>query len=175
MNMASRIQIAIAVAIALAPLPVFAALGGDASTVNADQAQLQASAIPLTASVRNAEMLAASSMVAANPSTLPGSVTVQELTQPDGTVIREYLSNGQVFGIAWTGPTPPNLRQLLGEYFQTYASNVQTAMVQSPNHGPGLIQTPGLVVYSGGHMNFFSGQAYLPQLLPQGVTANDIQ
>ncbi|MGV7246462.1 DUF2844 domain-containing protein, partial [Caballeronia sp. M23-90] len=32
-----------------------------------------------------------------------------------------------------------------------------------------------LVVRSGGHMGAFVGQAYLPQALPAGVSASDIQ
>jgi hypothetical protein len=42
-------------------------------------------------------------------------------------------------------------------------------------HGPGIVQDSGLVVHSGGHMGAFSGQAYLPQALPAGVSGTDIQ
>ncbi|WP_250520786.1 DUF2844 domain-containing protein, partial [Caballeronia sp. NCTM1] len=37
------------------------------------------------------------------------------------------------------------------------------------------VQDSGLVVHSGGHMGAFSGSAYLPQSLPAGVSASDIQ
>jgi hypothetical protein len=171
--MASRIEIALALALAALPLPVFAALGGNGATLLADQTQLQADSRTLTAAARNAEVGA--SGAGATAAALPAAVTVQELTQPDGTVIREYLAHGQVFGIAWNGPTPPNLRQLLGSYFQIYTSGVQAAANQGQEHGPAAVQSSGLVVYSGGHMNAFSGQAFLPQSLPQGVTAQDIQ
>ena len=47
--------------------------------------------------------------------------------------------------------------------------------VRGGGHGPGIVQDSGLVVHSGGHMGAFSGQAYLPQALPAGVSGTDIQ
>ena len=43
--------------------------------------------------------------------------TVHEISRDDGTVIREYVTPaGKVFGVSWTGPTIPDLSQLLGTY-----------------------------------------------------------
>lgn len=105
------------------------------------------------------------------------SYTVQQTTLGNGTVIREYISSaGSVFGLAWSGPQMPNLSDLLGNYFPQYVAGVTSArQLRGGGHGPGIVQGSGLVVRSGGHMGAFSGQAYLPQALPAGVSATDIQ
>jgi hypothetical protein len=77
-----------------------------------------------------------------------------------------------VFGVAWQGPSMPDLRQLLGVYFDQY---VEAAAARRTRRAPVLVELPGLVVHSSGHMRAFSGKAYLPQGLPQGVTAEEIQ
>jgi hypothetical protein len=38
-----------------------------------------------------------------------------------------------------------------------------------------VIEQPGLVFYSGGHMRAFFGKAYVPETLPKGVTADAIK
>jgi hypothetical protein len=38
-----------------------------------------------------------------------------------------------------------------------------------------MIETPGIVFVQTGHMRSFHGQAYIPQLVPQGVKAGDIR
>jgi hypothetical protein len=102
--------------------------------------------------------------------------SVTQTTLSTGTVVREYVSSaGTVFGIAWTGPVIPNLPQLLGSYFPQYDSARAAFKDAQPGRGPLNLATPGLVVRSGGHMGAFSGQAYLPQSLPAGVTAGDIR
>lgn len=102
--------------------------------------------------------------------------SVTQTTLASGVVVREYLSAaGTVFGIAWTGPMMPDLPTLLGSYFAQYDSARVAQRTARPGRGPVNVQLPGLVVRSGGHMGAFSGQAYLPQSLPAGVTAADIQ
>jgi len=102
--------------------------------------------------------------------------TVTQTTFATGTTVREYVSAaGAVFGIAWSGPTMPNLSVLLGTYFTQFDSARVALRTEHPGRGPLDLELPGLVVRSGGHMGSFSGQAYLPQSLPAGVTADDIQ
>lgn len=104
------------------------------------------------------------------------SYTVAQTTFGTGTVVREYVSTaGTVFGIAWTGPMMPNLTVLLGAYFAQFDSARDAQRTANPGHGPLSAELPGLVVHSGGHPGAFAGQAYLPQFLPAGVTAADIQ
>ena len=104
-----------------------------------------------------------------------------EITSPNGAVVREYVSpQGAVFGVAWEGPFLPDLQQLLGPYYQQ-AQKAQAAAQQAAKQQPRarrapiVIETPGLVVYETGHVRSFHGQAYVPQLVPQGVQTSDIR
>jgi uncharacterized protein DUF2844 len=136
------------------PIAAFAALGEDESTIPADQAQMRAS-LRVTRTANYA---------------------VHEMQTPAGHLIREYASpTGTVFGVAWQGPSKPDLRQLLGAHFDEFIQAAQAAQANRHGHGPLTINQPGLVVQSGGHMRAFVGRAYLPQVLPQGVRPEDIQ
>jgi hypothetical protein len=67
------------------------------------------------------------------------------------------------------------MRQILGNYF---VQCQQAAQAQANTHAgrrPLVIKQPGLVVRAGGHMRSFSGQAYIPDMLPQGVSAEAIR
>jgi hypothetical protein len=128
-----------------------AALGGTEATVQADQAQLGA----ITRTTPTARY------------------TTHELRAASGTTVREYVSPaGMVFAVAWQGPSLPDLRQLLGTYFDQY---VDAAAERRARRAPLLVELPTLVVQSSGHMRAFAGKAYLPQGLPQGVVADEIQ
>lgn len=111
-----------------------------------------------------------------SPSAAAAPYTVRQTTLASGTVVREYLSSdGTVFGVAWSGPQMPNLSELLGSYFPQYASTVTANRRSGRMHGPGVVAQQGLVVHSGGHIGAFSGSAWLPQALPAGVAASDIE
>ena len=99
--------------------------------------------------------------------------TMHELQAPSGTTMREYVSPaGVVFGIAWNGPSMPDLRQLLGDHFDRYAAALASRRTR---RSPVVVELPGLVVHSSGHMRAFAGNAYLSDALPQGVSPQDIQ
>jgi hypothetical protein len=101
------------------------------------------------------------------------SYTVHELTAPTGTTVREYVSPaGKVFGVAWRGPYLPDFRQILGDYF---APVMQAPRKQRQGRGPLEIRQPNVVFQSSGHMRAFFGRAYVPDLLPKGVSADIIQ
>lgn len=112
-------------------------------------------------------------MHALQQTTRTARFTMHELRASSGTTVREYVSPaGTVFGVAWQGPTLPDLRQLLGSHFDEY---VAAAASRRARRSPLLVQLPDLVVHSGGHMRAFVGNAYVPQALPPGVTAAEIQ
>ncbi|HUK52047.1 MAG TPA: DUF2844 domain-containing protein [Candidatus Binatia bacterium] len=95
--------------------------------------------------------------------------TVHEISQPDGHLVREYVSPaGVVFGVVWDGPTMPNLSQLLGPYFDQLQKAIPTSGPR--RRGPLYVQTGALVVSSGGHLGSFHGRAYLINLIPTGLT-----
>lgn len=112
----------------------------------------------------------------ASPAAATEPYTVRQTTLAGGIVVREYVSpSGTVFGVGWRGPQPPDLAALLGSYFPQFVAGVKANHAAGVVHGPGIVEQPGLVVHSGGHMGAFSGQAWLPQALPAGVSAADIQ
>ncbi len=139
------------------PSRASAALGGDVTSVEADQQQMKAKRAVQT----NAKY------------------SVHEITTPYGTVVREYVSaNGTVFGVAWRGPFLPNLQQLLGSYYGEFAQAAQDAKNAQPRRSrnlPVTVQHPDLILHSGGHMRAFVGHAYVPGSIPQGVDAQEIR
>jgi hypothetical protein len=145
---------AIALLILALPLPALAALGGDLTSVHEDQAQMKGSLKTTEAT----------------------TYTLHEIKGAAGTIVREYVSPaGDVFGVSWQGPDLPNMQQILGSYFQAFSAAAQAQRTARRVRGPLNIQRPGLVVESGGHIRAYSGRAYDPGKLPQGVSANDIR
>jgi hypothetical protein len=145
-----KLKFVVAVSLLL-PLQAFATLGGDAGTTQVDQARLKA-ALRVT----------------------PGEkFAVHEMTLPSGTTVREFVSpQGQVFAVSWKGPFKPDLRQLMGDYFDRYVQATPTAR---GGHGASRVAQSDLVVQSMGHMRAFSGHAFLPGMLPAGVAESDLQ
>jgi hypothetical protein len=138
------------------PLPAMAVLGDNAASVLTDQARMKGT-------LRSVDK---------------GTYVMHEITSATGTVVREFVSPaGVVFGVAWEGQFPPDLQRLLGPYYQQAQRAEQAATPkQQPNRrgAPVVIETPSLVLYETGHMRSFHGQAYIPQLVPQGVQVSEI-
>lgn len=98
--------------------------------------------------------------------------SVRSLRAASGTQIREYVApSGEIFGIAWSGPTVPDLRTYLGSHFNEY----QTAARAIKRRGPLYVHVGQLVVENAGHMRAFTGRAYLEDAIPSGTTAAVIQ
>ena len=86
------------------PFAMSASLGGDATSVQADQARMQGSLQKTSAN----------------------SYEVHEIQASTGVAVREYVSPaGKVFAVTWQGPFHPDLRQVLGAYFEQYAQGTQ--------------------------------------------------
>lgn len=96
-----------------------------------------------------------------------------EIQTPSGTVVREFTgSDGKVFAVVWSGPAMPNLRQTLGQYFDSY---VAAAKANRSGHHHLEVDAADLVVHSAGHMRAFSGIAYLRAAVPAGVSIGELQ
>jgi hypothetical protein len=135
-------------------LPAFAGLGEDVSSVQADQAHVQGTL----------------------RTTQTSSYTIHEIKASTGTVVREYVStSGKVFAVAWQGPWPPDMRQILASYFGQYLQAAETQANSRAGRRPLVIEQPGLALQSGGHMRSFAGRAYIPEMLPQGIGAEAIR
>jgi hypothetical protein len=131
--------------------PASAALGASADSIGADRVKAKA-----TVRIRSR-----------------AAYTVHELTTPSGTVVHEYLNpSGKVFGVAWSGPAMPDLRQLLGDHFDTYTGLAKSGR---RGHAHRSLAHEDLVVHSTGRLRAFSGQAYLQTLIPNGVSPDEIR
>jgi hypothetical protein len=100
---------------------------------------------------------------------------IKEITSDNGMRVREFLNRkGIVFAVTWAGPAAPDLQRLLGTQFAVYT----TALTTRPRLGlqrSVRVATPDLVVESAGHLRNFTGRAYLPAMLPIGVSAAELR
>jgi hypothetical protein len=139
--------------IAVLPRLSEATLGGSADSVAGDRKAL--SAVRRATKARN-------------------GYTVQEI-ESDSTIVREYVSaSGIVFAIAWNGLIHPDLTQLLGSYADQYKKALKQT-VRSPGRRRQQIKTNSVVVEKWGHMRNLQGRAYAPDLIPYGVSVDDIK
>jgi beta-xylosidase len=116
----------------------------------------------------------ASSAEAAPTSTaLPYNVA--EEVRPDGSRIRRYLApNGQVFAISWNTLYKPNLSNLLGNSFPSYATAAQAIGKRGGIQRHFRYEGIDLVVQSTGHLHVFHGYAYRTSLFPQGINVASV-
>jgi len=169
----------LAVTVGVAPRFALADLGGTPTLPAASAAahtSLKATTTDLSSTTTSATTSAATSTT-----TTSTGYTVRTETLASGTVEREYVtSDGVVFGVAWNGPFAPDFKTLFGtSAFASYASGLQAAKaagtVRGRAGGPVTVTTSGLVVQMGGHQRALAGRAYMPDLLPSGMSASDIQ
>jgi Protein of unknown function (DUF2844) len=138
---------------ALLPLAAAAELGGNVGSMQNEASQLRAT----------------------QRATLGNGYTVHELQTDNGITIREYASGaGKIFAISWSGPSLPDLTQLLGTYFPAFRQAAR-ARHAAGIRGPVAIAQDDLVVQSGGRMRAYQGRAWVPSLLPPQVTIEEIQ
>ena len=136
------------------PFSLSASLGRNATSVQEDLAKMQGT---LRTSSGN-------------------SYTLHEIQTSTGVAVKEYASPvGTVFAVTWKGPFHPDLRQLLGPYYDEYVQAVRTQRAQRSGHGPISIQHAGLVIQVSGHLRSFVGRAYVPRQLPSGMHVEDIR
>ena len=132
----------------VAPTLAWAELGGNAASLQTNQVRIKTNVMHTTTTSTNFSM--------------------QQNQTPNGVIIKQFISNsGTVFAVTWQGPLMPNLKQLLGQYFDSY---ITAAKNNQSGHSHLSIQQTDLVVQSSGHLRAFSGIAYIPSLMPAGVT-----
>ena len=142
-------------ALSLLTLPALAALGDNVVSVSNDRLHMHAQLKGVTSSA---------------------AFTVHEMTAPSGTLVREYVSaSSTVFAVSWTGPAKPDLRQLFGSYFPGYVSASSKARHGAATRRHFELREPDLIVESAGRMRAFHGRAYVPSLLPPGITPDEIR
>lgn len=131
-----------------------ASLGGDASSVVFDAAQLNG---------------------ALQQPTPNGSGMALLISVDNGISVHEYLdSTGFVFAVEWSGPALPNLNVLLGNYFSPYSAGL-AALAMPGRQRAVRIVSADLVVRTAGHLRAYRGVAYLSDRIPVGVTLGDLR
>jgi hypothetical protein len=141
-----------ALALVLLPATVaFAALGDDATAVAADEARLGARHV-----VRQR-----------------GKYALHEFAVPTGTTIREFVGDaGKVFAVSWSGGFRPNLRDVMGAHYDRF---IAATRGRRATRGIARIELPGMTVVMGGYLRTFWGQVILTDLLPPGVTPEELR
>lgn len=149
MNLIRSIAITGALAAGIAG-PAFASLGGDVSSVQSDGVHMK-------------------SAVRVTPNT---GYAIHEMQSP-GTVLREFVgADGKVFAVSWNGPSNPDLRQVLGSYYARYQESLATT---PHSHRQVTISQADLVYQNSGRQRAFSGRAWVPAMLPQNFSVDDIK
>jgi len=146
------LMVCAALALAVPCLPALAALGGKLESLVADQPRIKAQAL----------------------ASAPASYSVDEVTLPNGASVKQYVSGKEVvFAVTWSGPFKPDLRQLLGPYFDVMlAQQANSVHAGQPRTN---VRDKNLVIESGGHMRNFYGRAYLTNEIPAELTADEIR
>jgi uncharacterized protein DUF2844 len=104
------------------------------------------------------------------------SIRIRAWTDEGGTKIHEYATgDGLIFAYTWEGPTMPNLDGLLGRYSVSYrAKAAELAGARNSLHASRVAQ-PDMIVDSGGQMRSYVGRAWLPTVIPPGISPADLQ
>ncbi len=111
--------------------------------------------------------------VTASTSSAVSNYVLHDTTLTSGTHVREYVSgNGVVFAIVWAGPVLPNLKALLGSYFNMMVN--ESRRKPRPGNSHMAVNRTDVVINSGGHMRDFEGSAWIPADFPDGFTADNV-
>jgi hypothetical protein len=106
------------------------------------------------------------------PPVVRGATAVHELRAPTCSV-REFVSpSGTVYAVAWSGLARPDLGALLGAYHAEYRA---AAAAAAPVRGPRRVEAQNVVVETWGHARSLHGRAWVPALVPAGVSLDDVQ
>lgn len=131
-----------------------AVLGGAADSVHADQMRFQG--------VRR--------------QSIDWQMTTHEISLNDGSRIKEYVNaSGQVFAVSWRTRLKPDLAALLGAHYAVVPTQRSAAVGVAQARRQQSVRRPELVLHQSGRMSAFSGLAYVPTLVPQGLDADALR
>jgi len=138
----------------------YAGLGGNVASVASDATAMGASPTPAAPQTAAAALSSEASSM--------NSWTTQSFVTSRGVTVREYIaSSGVVFGVAWQGHRPPDLRTLLGSYYGQYA--IASAAGGHKDLHRAKYAGTDVVVTMAGHMGRVTGRAYVASLAPADV------
>jgi hypothetical protein len=98
-----------------------------------------------------------------------------EKAMPAYTLVEYANDHGVIFAVTWVGRVHPNLESILGVHTSKYRGMRDEHKRKRGDRGHRRLMSPELVVESSGHMRTLRGRAYLPKLLPVGVSLDEIQ
>ena len=141
----------------LSSLPVicFASLGDNLDSIANDKKNLGLSDV---------------SQISAFVQTGDAKSQVSQFMTEKNISIKEFSNNGVVYAVSWSGHINPNLRQLLGKYFP----QLKTAVRVSMGNTHSVLSGDDFSYQSSGYPGNYSGIAYIPSLIPAGVSLNDL-
>ncbi|MGV7246940.1 DUF2844 domain-containing protein [Burkholderia sp. PAMC 26561] len=105
------------------------------------------------------------------------AVRWQETTDANQIRVRQYLSpaTGLVYAVSWDGPAMPDVSALLGTWFDRYRQGASAALESASGLHSSRVDGSDFVVETHVRLRDFSGRAWLPDALPAGVAAADIE
>ena len=105
-----------------------------------------------------------------------GNATRHDITRANGGLVHEFANaDGQVFAVTWNGPGKPDLRSLLGPYFQPLqGTHVSFGRMMHSLRHPLTVNQADLKIQMAGHMGWFHGVAYIPSLTPPGFSLGEL-
>lgn len=133
-------------------LNAFAGLGEDESIINSDGQGFRA--LNHTIKTKN-------------------NIRLHTLNLKDGTIFKEYVSNGVVFAVSWQNcPLRPNFSRILGKHFGEYQAHAGE-VPRAAGHRFRTLKTENAIITIGGHMGSHGGYAYIAALVPPGFDPNE--
>lgn len=107
--------------------------------------------------------------------TAAGAYAIHTLTLPNQGIVKEFTrADGKVFAVFWKAPGRPDLRQLLGDNFETVQADNDHRIGRRMRR-PLSVSRSDLVLQSGGHPGAFWGAAVMTALQPKGFSASDLK
>lgn len=92
----------------------------------------------------------------------------------DGFSVKEFVTkNGEVFAVAWKGIHKPDLKQILGVYYDEYVT-AHSQHHKAKGRAPLQVSGPHSTFHSSGHMGAVRGHALATSLIPNGVALKDV-
>jgi hypothetical protein len=99
------------------------------------------------------------------------SYDVHEIQVNAHVVERQYVNHaGDVFGVTWKSTGAIDLQPMLGAYFPKY----QALGARRIDLHHAALTSPDLVIEMGSFLRTFTGRAYVPARVPNGVAISEI-
>jgi hypothetical protein len=102
--------------------------------------------------------------------------TVEQLASGSDSILEYHDLSGTCFAVTWTGSSQPDLNPLLAGYAAEHGAALTKQMSQvRGSRAASRVTSENIVVERFGLHGVFHGRAYVPNLIPQGVTLDEIQ